>query len=122
MTRINMRGVVRRMGKTHSFESTESTIGDDGLAIEIAEPFNARAIIQPAGKDDLELLEEGQRFFPTILIHIIEPLTVGDYVLYHNDRWRVVNAQDWGDYGFHRCIAIKSVGTEKSNSDGFTVT
>ena len=122
MARINMRGVIRRMGAIRDFERVTATFGDNGRAVEAAEPFKAQAIVQPAGKDDLELLEEGQRFFPTILIHIIKPLTVGDYINYRGDRWKVVNAQDWSDYGFHRCIAIRPTGTEKSNSEGFTVT
>lgn len=118
---IDMRGVILRMGRMREFEKAESVFGEDGQAHETRTPFSAKAIVQPAGKDDLELLEEGQRHFPTKLIHIIQPLTVGDYLNYEGCQWRVVNAQNWSEYGFHRCIAIRLSGIEKSHSDGFTV-
>lgn len=121
---INLKRVVSSKAFTQrvQFESVVSEIGTDGLAHDVKTSFTANAIVRPAGKDDLELLPEGQRFFPTMLIHIARPLTVGDHMHYHGQRWKVVNAQDWKDYGFFRCVAIKYDGTETSDSEGFTVT
>ena len=121
---INLKRVInsRTFGRMVEFEYGNAHFEDDGKAHNAPEKFTARAIVRPVGKDDLELLAEGQRHFPSMLIHIIKPLAVGDYMYHHGERWKVINAQDWSDYGFYRCIAIRSVGTETGDSDSFPVT
>jgi hypothetical protein len=121
---INQRGRIysSRFSQLVQFERAESKYGDDGNAHETREQVTLQAIVQPAGKDDLELLEEGQRYKPTKLVHTASPLTVGDYMFFEGYKWRIVNSQDWSSYGYYHSIAIRYDGTEASDSDGYPVT
>jgi|GEM_PF-1183112 len=79
-------------------------------------------IIQPAGKDDLETLPEGNRFNPTIRVMTQEPVNAGDELIYKDVRWKIINDGNWSDYGYYDTLATRYEGSQTDNSDGFRIT
>lgn len=77
------------------------------------------AIIQPADKDDLERLPEGERHNPTLSVFTHEQISAGDYLIYKGERWRAIGKSNWSDYGYYDSLFIRYEDTETDDSDGF---
>ncbi|TNV90819.1 hypothetical protein C5H24_11065 [Xylella fastidiosa] len=69
------------------------------------------AIIHPVTPDDVQLLPEGQRYFPSKKIMSQHALCVGDLVRYQDTTWRIVQLSDWSEYGYYHGIAVRHDGT-----------
>lgn len=85
------------------------------------DPVPRTMIVQPTTPDDLQMLEEGERYLPSKMIHSLEPIKTGDVVNYQSNKWRIRAMSDWNEYGYYYGIAIRRGGTEGSDSKGFEV-
>ncbi|MGY4791968.1 hypothetical protein [Xylella fastidiosa] len=83
----------------------------DGTWIQASVAYPVRAILHPVKPDDLQLLPEGQRYFPSKKIMSQHALCVGDLVRYQDTTWRIVQLSDWSEYGYYHGIAVRHDGT-----------
>lgn len=79
------------------------------------------SIIYPAGKDDLAILPEGERYNPAITIFTQEMFYAGDQVDYQGLTWRVTNDARWSTHGYFQGIAIRYEGSEVDTSGSFEI-
>lgn len=108
--------------KTAQFTRITETLTPHGTPAKEKITVSLVCIIQPAGKDDLEILPEGNRYNPTIRVMTQEPVCAGDELFHHGTRWRVINDAIWSDYGYYDCLATRFEGSQTDDSGGFVVT
>ncbi|AOF54435.1 hypothetical protein BKG91_09395 [Rodentibacter caecimuris] len=80
------------------------------------------AIVVPASPNDVLLLQEGERYIPSIKIYTMSQLHIGDLVEYRGETYKIKTAANWGDYGYYNNIGVRHSETAKVDSTGFEVT
>lgn len=108
--------------QTTDFIRITESLTPYGTPAKVKNTLSLVCIIQPAGKDDLEILPEGNRYNPTIRVMTQEPVFAGDELFHHGTRWRVINDAIWSDYGYYDCLATRFEGSQTDDSGGFIVT
>jgi hypothetical protein len=63
-----------------------------------------RAVVQLANKEKLnpDQIDWSLRY---LLVHTAEPLTVGEFIEYKGDDYKIVEPGDWQDYGYTEAVA-----------------
>lgn len=79
-------------------------------------------IIQPASNDDLQILEEGNRFNPVVSIFSKEALQNTDIFNHNGMRYRVISNSIWSDYGYYHSLATRYEGSQTDDGGGFVIT
>lgn len=79
-------------------------------------------VIQPASNDDLKILEEGNRFNPTVSIFSKEQLENTDLFNHRGMRYRIILNSIWSDYGYYHTLATRYEGSQAGDGGGFVVT
>lgn len=97
------------------FRQTISVIRQD-------EKLSLTAIIMPSSSNDIALLDESERYLPSVKIYTLEPLERGDKVLHNRTVYVVKSVAQWGDYGYYNQIAVRHIPTAKGSSKGFEIT
>ena len=105
--------LLRRSGQRHP---------DHGAWEETHFSVNVKAIVYPAGQDDLLMLPEGERYLPAIRILSLDPLSEGDIALHQNQHWRLSRLSNFAHYGYYDATAIRDAGPAQPHSRGFVVT
>ncbi|MDH2927228.1 hypothetical protein FW755_11070 [Lonepinella koalarum] len=80
------------------------------------------AIVTPTTPNDLELLPEGERFYPTFKLYLLESVNIGDLVEIQNVQYKIRTFSNWGDYGYYHALAVQHSETASDRSDGFVIT
>ena len=103
---------VKHLQGEHSSDGFEASYTDE----------NVTAIVMPTSPNDVLLLPEGERFIPSIKIYTINPLKIGDLVIYEGETYKIKTVANWGKYGYYNNIGVRHSQTAKVDSTGFTVT
>ncbi|MEX3859640.1 hypothetical protein AB3X94_37250 [Paraburkholderia sp. BR10923] len=82
-------------------------------------PDEVDAVVHPATPSDLLMLAEGERAHPTIHIFAAQPLGFGDKVHWKGEIYKVTFLQDWNDYGFFDCLAVRPSRTAAPDGAAF---
>lgn len=75
--------------------------------------FSAVGVIQPAGKDTLDQLPEGDRVGSAIVVRTQATLSCGgentppDEILWQGARYRVLSVRRWDHYGYCEAVAVR---------------
>ncbi|WP_077493375.1 hypothetical protein [Rodentibacter mrazii] len=80
------------------------------------------AIVMPTTHNDMLLLNEQERYLPSLKIYTLEPLNIGDLVCFRGNDYKIKELAQWGDYGYYNQIGVRHSPTAKVDSNGFTVT
>lgn len=105
--------------------STEFTFGIaggyrtvKGEWVETIASAKKAAVIQPASNRDLKYLAEGDELRQAINIWSTEYLSStdrlcpqkGDVIGWHDKTYRIVNVEDWSQYGYWKAMAMQEIG------------
>lgn len=82
-----------------------------------AEEITIRANVQPFGPRDLLRLPENWRTRAPLLVFATEPLytaevknsNTSDKFIWNGDEYEIQSVEDWHQFGFYRCTALKVV-------------
>ncbi|HHF6557554.1 hypothetical protein [Haemophilus influenzae] len=103
---------VKHLQGEHSSDGFRASYTDESMT----------AIVMPTSPNDVLLLPEGERFIPSIKIYTINPLKIGDLVIYEGETYKIKTVANWGKYGYYNNIGVRHSQTAKVDSTGFTVT
>lgn len=106
---------------------TEFTLGistgvrhNDGRFINEVSLHYKKGVIQPANSKDTQYLIDGDKHRQTIKVYAGEYLSpvdkrvpqLGDTICWHCNDYRVVNVDDWSQYGYWKAIAVQLLDKE----------
>ena len=111
-SRFRQQITVKRLQGEHSADDFKAEYRDETIT----------AIVIPASPNDVQLLPEGERYLPPIKIYTLDPLNIGDLVVYRGETYKIKTKANWGDYGYHNHLGIRHSPTSNVDSTGFTVT
>lgn len=78
-----------------------------------------KAIVQFLSNDEMLRLPEGERYKEAIRIDTKFNLNLQDIIIYKNINYRIINMQDWSEYGYKNFTGVRFDGLENPNSTGF---
>lgn len=80
------------------------------------------AIVMPTTPNDVLMLNEQERYLPSLKIYTQTALNIGDLVVFRGFEYKIKTVAHWGDYGYYNQIGIRHSPTAKVDSDGFVIT
>jgi hypothetical protein len=80
---------------------------------------NVDAALHPASQDAMQLLAEGERELPGLKVYSVQEIGFGDLVYWRGETWRVFAVQEYADYGFYDCSAVRHLGTTAPSGAAF---
>lgn len=88
---------------------------NDGRFIDEVSLHYKKGVIQPANSRDTQHLLEGDKYRKTIKVYAGEYLStvdkrvpqLGDTICWHCDDYRIVNVDDWSQYGYWKALAVQ---------------
>lgn len=101
----NLRRAVDRFSQPLTVEKISTTIDLDGRAIEeVVEIIKTKGVSSPLKPEELQIKEEGERWWLWRRIHCQEnlKLSVGDNIRVGGVLFRVRNVYPYNEYGFYR--------------------
>ncbi|HEY4438714.1 MAG TPA: hypothetical protein VGN40_21390 [Lelliottia sp.] len=111
---MNLRAVVtgplsQKFSVTHpvSNDWSAGTAGDN------------QGVIAPASKDEAKFLPEGTRLSQSISVYAAKRFGFGDLVSWLNNNYKIVHYQDFSDYGYHYCLAVRTDEPSNPDQSGF---
>ena len=101
----NLRRAILRFSQPLIVERISTTIDSDGKAVEeVAETLKVKGVSSPLKPEELQLQEEGERWWLWRRIHTLYnlKLKVGDNIRVMGKIFRVRNVYPYNEYGFYR--------------------
>lgn len=83
---------------------------------------NFNAVVQFLSNDEMLRLPEGERYKEHIRVDTDFDLRLQDVITWNNVNYRVINFQDWSDYGYKNFVCVRFDGLEADDSKGFDIT
>lgn len=77
------------------------------------------AVVQFLSGDEMQRLPEGERYKEAIRIDTKFNLNLQDVITYKGVNYRIINMQDWGEYGYKNFAGVRFDGLESFDSQGF---
>lgn len=78
-----------------------------------------KAVVQFLSNDEMQRLPEGERYKEAIRIDTKFNLNLQDVITYKGVNYRIINMQDWSEYGYKNFAGVRFDGLESFNSQGF---
>jgi hypothetical protein len=78
----------------------------DFLETEVETDFKVMALIQPQSSEAIKKmgLDRAKR---NIMIHSLSELMINDKIQYRGRSYRILDPQDWGEYGFFESLGVE---------------
>ena len=77
------------------------------------------AAVQFLSNDEMQRLPEGERYKEAIRIDTKFNLNLQDIITYKGTNYRIINMQDWSEYGYKNFAGVRFDGLEGFDSQGF---
>ena len=90
-----------------------------GAWVETYTRVQVDAAAHPATMDQMQMLAEGERELPGIKVYSAQPIGFGDLIYWNGNTWRVAGLQEYSDYGFWDCTAVRHLGTTAPGGAAF---
>lgn len=78
-----------------------------------------QGVISPATKDEAKFLPEGTRLSQSISVYASKRFGFGDVIAWLGDPYKIVHYQDFSDYGYHYCLAVRTNEPSSPDQSGF---
>lgn len=121
---LNVSELINDPDFCQTFTVTRNT-GDftDGYFVTTPSAITMTGVIQPLNTEETNQLPEGDRLSGAIkvytlervyLTHITQPADntgyIADEITWKGEKYKVIQSQNYLDYGYHRTIAIRKLG------------